>query len=99
VSINLLERGAPPSCTNSDASAKLCDMNARVDQLLEEVLVLPTEERSALAVALLDSLEGSADASISEAWRAELRARRAELKAGTARTVPWAEARARLGSL
>jgi putative addiction module component (TIGR02574 family) len=48
---------------------------------------------------LLDSLEGNADASISEVWRAELRARRAELKAGTARTVPWAEARARLGSL
>jgi putative addiction module component (TIGR02574 family) len=84
---------------NSDVSARLSAMNARVDQLLDEVLDLPTEERSALAVALLDSLEGTADASISDAWRAELRARRAELKAGTARIVSWAEARVRLGAL
>ena len=74
-------------------------MNARVDQLLDKVLELPTEERSALAVALLDSLESSADASIGEAWRAELLARRDQLRAGTLKPVPWAEAKARLNSL
>ena len=74
-------------------------MNARVGQLLDEVLELPAEERSALVVALLDSLEGSADASISEAWRLELRARRDELRSGTAKTAPWTEAKARLSSL
>jgi hypothetical protein len=32
-------------------------MNSRVDHLIEEALGLPAEERSALVVALLDSLE------------------------------------------
>jgi len=74
-------------------------MNARVDHLLDEALGLPTDERSALVVALLDSLEGSDDATVSEAWRAELTRRRAELRAGQIRAVPWADAKARLGSL
>lgn len=74
-------------------------MNARVDHLLDEVLGLPTEERSALAVALLDSLEGDDDSAVSEAWRAEIKRRRAELRAGRVRAVPWTEAKARLRSL
>jgi putative addiction module component (TIGR02574 family) len=74
-------------------------MNARVDHLLDEALGLPTDERSALVVALLDSLEGSDDATVSEAWRAELTRRRAELRAGLVHAVPWADAKARLSSL
>ena len=74
-------------------------MNARVDHLLDEALSLPTEDRSALVVALLDSLEGSDDASISEAWRTEIRRRKAGLRDGSILPVPWAEARARLNSL
>jgi putative addiction module component (TIGR02574 family) len=74
-------------------------MNARVDQLLTEALGLPTDERSALVVALMDSLEGSADASISDAWREEVRQRKQALKAGTLKATPWVEARARLSAL
>ena len=74
-------------------------MNARVDQLLADALDLPTDERSALVVALLDSLEGSTDAAISEAWRKELRLRKQALRDGTLTAVPWAEARARLSAL
>ena len=74
-------------------------MNARVDHLLDEALGLSTDERSALVVALLDSLEGSEDAAISDAWRQELKARQAALRAGTVKVVPWAEARARLSAL
>lgn len=74
-------------------------MNARVGHLLDEALGLPTDERSALVVALLDSLEGSADPAVSEAWREELIRRRSALRAGTVLTVPWAEAKARLSSL
>ena len=74
-------------------------MNARVDHLLDEALGLSTDERSALVVALLDSLEGSEDAAISDAWRQELKARQAALRAGTVKAVPWAEARARLSAL
>ena len=74
-------------------------MNAHVDHLLDEALGLPTEERSALVVALLDSLDGNPDASISEAWRDEVRKRRNELRAGTVKAVPWADVKVRLNLL
>ena len=74
-------------------------MNARVDHLLHEVLELSDEERSALVVALLDSLEGSADPSISEAWRDEVRKRRAALRDGSVHPIAWADAKARLSAL
>jgi len=74
-------------------------MNARVDQLLADALDLPTEERSALVVALLDSLEGSTDTAIPEAWRKELRLRKQALRDGTLKAAPWAEARSRLNAL
>jgi len=74
-------------------------MNARVDHLLDEALTLPADERSALVVALLDSLEGSDDASISDAWRLEIVRRRTALRDGSIAPVPWADARARLSSL
>jgi putative addiction module component (TIGR02574 family) len=60
---------------------------------------LPPDERSALTVALLDSLEGSDDASITEAWRQEIRARQAALRAGTIKAVSWADAKKRLSDL
>ena len=71
-------------------------MNARTDLLLDEALDLLPEERSAVAMALIDSLEGSDDRVISEAWRTELLLRRERLRSGTAQAVPWAEARARM---
>lgn len=81
------------------SSARLVRMNARVDHLLDEVLALPPEERTAVAVALLDSLEDADSASISDAWRAEVKRRRDELRAGVVRAVPWSEVKQRLGSL
>ena len=71
-------------------------MNARVDLLLDEVLELSPEERSAVAMALLDSLEESDERVISDAWRAELLRRRESLRSGSVKPVPWAEARARM---
>ena len=44
-------------------------MNARVEHLLGEVLGLPVEERAALALALLDSLETADEANVAEYWR------------------------------
>ena len=70
-----------------------------MDHLLDAALGLPADERSALVVALLDSLDGSDDAGISDAWRDELRKRQAALRAGLVKAVPWAEARARLQAL
>ena len=74
-------------------------MNARVDHLLDEVLGLPADERSALAVVLLDSLETADEATVSELWRAEAGRRRTELRAGRVQAAPWTEVRKRLHSL
>ena len=80
-------------------SARLCCMNAHIDHILDEALGLPPDERSALTVALLDSLEGSDDPSITEAWRQEIKARQAALRAGVTKPISWAEAKARLSAL
>jgi putative addiction module component (TIGR02574 family) len=66
-------------------------MNSRVDHLLEDVLRLSAEERSAVAAALIDSLRSDDEAAVSEAWRAELVKRRADLRAGRTVGKPWAE--------
>lgn len=80
-------------------TAKLPSMNARVDHVLDEVLALPADERSAVAAALLDSLEDADSATISDAWRAEVKRRRDELRSGNVRSVPWSEVKQHLSSL
>ena len=74
-------------------------MNDRVDHVLEDVLRLPADERSAVAAALIDSLESGEEAAISEAWRAELLKRRDDLRSGRSAAQPWADVRARLSAL
>lgn len=76
-------------------------MNARVDHLLQEALRLPAEDRSALLVALADSLEGDgADLqAVDAAWRAEILRRRDELRAGRSAALPWSEVRTRISAL
>jgi putative addiction module component (TIGR02574 family) len=74
-------------------------MNARVDHVLQDALRLSAEERSAVAAALIDSLEAGDEASVAEAWRAELRRRRDMLRAGAVSASPWAEVRARMSAL
>ncbi|MBS0499847.1 MAG: addiction module protein [Burkholderiaceae bacterium] len=95
----LQEKGAATIHRFSTLSARLHRVNARVDHILDEALELPPDERSALTVALLDSLEGSDDASITQAWRQEVRARQAALRAGEVKPVSWMEAKARLSAL
>ena len=80
-------------------AARLCAMNASVDHLLEDVLRLTAAERSAVAAALIDSLESGEEAAISEAWRIELLKRRDDLRAGRVLAQPWADVRARLSAL
>lgn len=74
-------------------------MNARVDHILDEALALETEERSALVIALFESLETSGDPAISDAWREEILRRRAALRAGASQSAPWSEVKSRLLSL
>lgn len=99
LSIAGLGVGLEQAVAGPNLGARLRSMNLHVDRILDEALGLPPEERSALTVALLDSLEGSDDSSITEAWRQEIRSRQAALRAGTVKAVSWAEARARLSAL
>ena len=80
-------------------TAKLKCMNARVDHLIDEALTLDPSERSAVVVALLDSLDGDDEALVAKAWADEIRQRKSDLHSGAAQAVPWAEARARLSAL
>ena len=82
-----------------DAADKLRRMNARVDHLLDEALALEPDERSALAVALLDSVDGEDEAAVAKAWGDEIRRRKGELRSDEAVAVPWAQVRARLTAL
>lgn len=95
-SIDMLSVELFPHCPRG---ARLTVMNAHVDHLLDAVLGLPVEERSALAVALLDSLETADDASVSELWRVEVIRRREDLRAGRVQAAPWAGVRQRLSNL
>lgn len=70
-------------------------VNPEVSDLIKRALALPTEQRAALANALLDSLEPN-DESVQEAWDREVERRMEDLKAGRAVTVPWEELRREL---
>ena len=65
-------------------------------QLLVEALRLSDEERAALAGELIQSLDSDVDAEAEAAWSQEIRTRLDRLDAGTAKTVPWSEARRRI---
>jgi len=65
-------------------------------QLLAEALRLSDVERAALAGERIQSLEREIDPDAEAAWSEEIRARLERLDAGTARMIPWAEARRRI---
>ena len=75
-------------------------MNARIDHLIDEALALEPDERSAVVIALLDSLDGEDDsAAVARAWADEIRQRKRDLRSGASQAVSWADARARLEAL
>jgi putative addiction module component (TIGR02574 family) len=76
-------------------------MNARVDQLFDEARMLGPEERSQLALALLDSVEGDAidEAEVERAWIVEAHKRLEALANGSMIAVSWDEAKTRIASL
>jgi putative addiction module component (TIGR02574 family) len=65
-------------------------------QLLTEALLLSPEARAALAGELIQSLDSEVDDDAEAAWSAEIHYRLDQLDAGTAKTVPWSEARRRI---
>jgi putative addiction module component (TIGR02574 family) len=71
-------------------------MTRKVEELLEQALSLPLEERADLAASLLDSLEGPGDPDVEEAWAHEVERRIRDVETGRVKLIPWAEARRRL---
>lgn len=61
-------------------------MNARVDNVLLEAMTLAPEERSLIALSLLDSLQGSGESedAVVASWVVEARSRHEDLAAGRA---------------
>ena len=74
-------------------------MNTQVDHLIDEALALAPDERSAVVIALLDSLDGEDEATVTKVWADEIRQQKNELRYGTAHAVPWTAARARMNAL
>ena len=77
----------------------MTNVNARIDHILGKALALSPDERSALVIALLDSLEGEDEARVGKAWTDEIRLRKNALRSGTATATPWSEVRARISAL
>ena len=74
-------------------------MNARIGQLFDEARLLAPEERSLLAIALLDSVEGGDgvnEAAVEQSWIAEARRRSEALHNGVDKAISWEEVKARL---
>ncbi len=74
-------------------------MNARINHLIDEALTLKHDERSALVVALLDSLDSDKQTEIDSAWAIEIAQRKSELANGTTKATDWQHAKAKLLAL
>ncbi len=59
-------------------------------------MTLPEADRAWLAAELAASLDGPADAGAAEAWDEEVQRRIADVRAGKAKLVGWAEVSERL---
>jgi hypothetical protein len=64
-----------------------------IEQLMEEVLSLPSASRALLADKLVESLEFDVDPAIQSAWTIEAKRRREEVRDGSVVPIPGGEAR------
>ncbi len=71
-------------------------MKISQNQLLAEALQLDEDERAELAVSLIESLDGAADADAEQAWKLELDRRLETLDKGEADLVSWGDVKDRL---
>jgi putative addiction module component (TIGR02574 family) len=66
------------------------------EQILQEALALPGDQRAELVVRLLQSLDQEVDADAEEAWAAEIERRCAALDAGETTPSEWHDVRHRI---
>lgn len=70
-------------------------MSDAANKLYDEALKLDPEERSVLALRLLDSV-GAPEESIEQAWLEEVRNRLTDIDAGRVKLAPWDDAKNRI---
>jgi putative addiction module component (TIGR02574 family) len=66
--------------------------------VLDAAMELTDDQRAALALRLIESLDGPADSNVEEAWMEEVSRRVTDIRAGVARTIPASEVRKRVRS-
>lgn len=74
----------------------LFDVGMTVEQITEEALALPSESRALLADKLVESLDTAALSRTDEAWLAEAKRRRDEVRSGRVQAIPGNEAFAKV---
>jgi putative addiction module component (TIGR02574 family) len=62
-------------------------------ELLNDAMRLPDEQRAALAAALIESLDDGVDEDAEAAWSIEIARRLREVESGDVKTIPWPQAR------
>jgi len=67
-------------------------------KLLKKALTLPVAERAELAGSLIESLDGTEDESVAEAWDQEIARRMAELDSGKVKLISLEQARRKLSA-
>lgn len=67
-----------------------------IEQLAEEALALPAEQRALLADRLVESLDAGEVSRLDQLWITEAKRRRDEVRQGRVQTIPGDEALARV---
>jgi putative addiction module component (TIGR02574 family) len=62
-------------------------------ELLNDALRLPDEQRAALAAVLIESLDDGVDEDAEAAWSIEIARRLRDVQSGHVKTIPWTQAR------
>jgi len=71
-------------------------MSDTLTELKEKASRLSEAERAALALSLIESLDGPPDPDVEEAWRIEIERRVGEIERGEAQLIPGDEVFARV---
>lgn len=66
-------------------------MNSTIEQVLNDALTLPDNDRLELVEALIVSLQPSDRQPFDESWRAVIQRRSEELRSGKVPAIPWPE--------
>ena len=70
-----------------------------IEQLIEEILSLPSASRALLADKLVESLEFDTDSAIQAVWIAEAKRRRDEIREGSVQPISGEDALAQIRRL